>query len=817
MLKNYLTIAFRNIFRQKVFSAINILGLGIGISCCLLIFAFVKDELSYDTFNEKFDRIYRINYLATTGVELARIPPPINQHLSTTFPEVENSVRAYPRNLSIKIKDKSNPENELEFEEERIFFVDSGFQDIFTMEVLSGDEKSFFKEPFTAVINEEISQKYFGDENPIGKILMLPYNQQFKVVGLVKDFPSNSHIHFNILLPYDNMFDLEPENARDRMRNNLAQNWVISHSYNFVLLKEGATPDNINNGFEALVNTHAPEQLRLGQKFILFPLSDIHLKSEASLEPEQQGNYQYIMVFISIALATLIIAIFNFINLSTAQSTRRAREVGVRKVLGARKKQLFWQFLGESFLIAFFGFLVAGVINSFALPEINELTNKELSLDIFYEWDILMLSFGIFLLAGILGGSYPAIIVARLRTTLTLKGKITEVSKSKITLRRILVVFQFVISIILITGTILIFNQLNFLINRPLGFEKEGIITVPLFSANLNGVFGGIDGPFRAKMNAFEEELSQIPGVKATTISSSLIGLGAVSRMTRYEGLDPDKTEFYPSYSVDYDFISTYGLEIIEGRDFDKNAGTDHLDAFIINETAAINFGWESPEKAIGKKIELEGKIGYVIGVLKDFHYISLRNPIGAMLMHVSVPFFNSFSIKLEQKNLPETIASINSTWTKHFPDKVFEYDFLDENLKMLYEEDEKLGKIIGIFASLAIIVSCLGSYGLILFNARQREKEIGVRKVLGAGLSKIIILLFREFTILFIIGMIVSIPVTYYFGNNWLDDFNYRVDIGAGTFVSSAVLTISIIWITISYQAVKAALINPIKCLRDE
>jgi len=820
MLQNYIKIALRNLQRQKVFSFINITGMAIGMACCMLIFMFIRDELSYDQFHTKKDRIYRVLYDATNGMTLARAPITIQPLMKDYFPEVETAARVFIRNASISIKGEQGANEEIQyFEEEQLFFADAAFTDIFTLESLGGEKNEWLKNPFTVVLDEETAIKYFGEVNEaLGKVIYLRGDRAFTVVGVAKDFPDNSHMHFNMLLPFENMYDLERDDSAERMKDILSRNWVISHSHTFVLLKEGANPSRVDQRFADLVTDHAPEALQLGQEFRLQPLEKIHLySSDIYINPEAQGDIQYVYVFGAIALVTLLIACFNFINLSTAQSMKRAKEVGMRKVMGARRKHLFAQFLGESMVVCFFGFVLALGLVNLALPQLNDLTNKSLEMIDLLSPEIALVFTGIFLLTGFLGGSYPAFHISRLHMITTLKGKVSERVGKRINFRQVLVIGQFVASIVLITGSLLIFKQLNYLLSRPMGFNTELMLNVPLFSENMNTIFGGIDVNLRQKLNTFEEELEQYPEIEAITLSSSLPGLGVVNRMVTYEGKETEDPIFSASISVDYDFLETYDLELVAGRDFSKETGTDHSSAFIINEQTAKEFNFGLPQEAIGKEINLEGKQGQVIGVVKDFHYTNLRAGIGTLLLDIGVPFLNTLTIRLNTKNPTRAVTLVEEKWKAFFPEKTFEYSYMDQSLANTYDNERRLGKIIGVFAAFAIIVSCLGSYGLIMYNAKTREKEIGVRKVLGANFRQLIGLMIKDFTFLYVLSFIIALPMIYYLAEGWLSDFNYRIGLSLDVIVVSGLLTLLIIWATIGYQSIKTALVNPVKCLRDE
>lgn len=813
MLKSYWTLAIRHIQRNPLISFINISGLALGLACCLAIFLFVKDELSYDRFHEKESKIHQIIYKTSNGLNLAQVPPPIGPLMSEVHPEVEAAARMFPRNLSIAIK---NNEINQQFEEEDVFFADSSIFKIFSFDVLAGNTRSFLVQPGTVWLEEKIANKYFPGRNAIGETLFINGDQPFKVAGILKDFPGNSHIHFNMLLPYEDMFNLEKDVMESAMRDNLSQNWVISHSLTYVLLKDGSNPNTVNDRFEKMVNEHAPESLRLGQSFHLLPLRDIHLTADLELEPEPLGSMQYIYIFSGIAFLTLMIACFNFINLSTAESIKRSREVGMRKVLGARNKQLFGQFLGESTILTFIAFLISIVLLYYALPYLNTLSNKNLSMDLLLNIEVAIGFLIIFLFTSFLGGSYPAFFISKMKAIQTIKGKI-QLTNKRFSLRRVLVMLQFAISIMLIAGSILVYRQLNFLQNRPLGFQTEAVITIPILNNSLNNIFGGVDQELRQRLNVFSEKLKNRTGIKATTISSNVPGLGTTGRYVTVEGKDPDKPEIVFNLQVDYDFLEAYDLTLLAGRNFDKSAGTDHTSAVILNETAVRDFNWDTPENALGKMVNLEGKEARVIGVVKDFHTISLHNPIQPLMLDVHVPGFNTLSVIAENERLSETIGYIEDEWQKFFPEKSFEYSFLNSELQDLYEAEDRLGKVIGIFSGLAILVSCMGAYGLMMFTSRQRQKEVGIRRVLGASVMQIVVMLLKEFSVLLGIGFLIGIPVTWWWGTQWLEDFTYKVNINATSFVLSGLLCLLLIWITVSVQTIKTANCNPSKVLKED
>lgn len=817
MFRNYVRVAFRAVRRNKAFAFINISGLGLGMAACLLIVLFVRDELSYDQWHPDGDRLYRVTYHATNDNDYARIPPPIAPHMPDFFTEVETAARAFSGNMSVQVPSEIPGQPDQTFEEERLYFVDSTFTDLFPLIAVQGPASPRVEQPFTVLLNEEVAQRYFGNQNAVGKTLRINGNYTFTVAGVVEDFPTNTHLHFNMLLPYDDMFKVMGEQTENGMRQNLGLNWVISHSYTYARLHPGASPDGVNARFADLVSTHAPEQLQVGQSFSLMPVTDIHLRSQTFLEPEPQGDIRYVYIFSGIAILTLLLPCFNFINLATAQSMSRSLEVGVRKALGAYQNQLFRQFMSESALVAGLAFVLALVLTVAGLPFLNDLTGKELSTVALWDPVILLGFFAVFAVTALLGGTYPAWLIARTNVVTALRGALSKATGRRFSLRHVLVAAQFAISLSLVAGSLVVFKQLDHMLNRSLGFESSGVIAAPLFSQNMNTMFSGMDGALRQRLNTFEERIAQEPGVLASTLSRSAIGLGAVSRGTLYEGRESETPIFTPTMSVDYDFLDLYALEVIAGRSFEQDRGTDHTNAFIINEAAVRSFGWETPENALGKSINIEGKEGNVIGVVRDFNYQSLLTSIEPAVIEVNVPAFRTVSVRIAGNNMSTTIASIERIWEEFFPGRAFDYVFLDEQLANQYQTEQRLGGTVRAFAILAILVSCLGAYGLVLFNVRRRQREIGVRKVLGASLPNLLRLLYSELTVLFVAGLVIAIPLVYFFGTQWLDGFSYRTTIGVDVFLWSGLLMIALAWITISFQSIKAARLNPVDCLRDD
>ncbi|MFY0627213.1 MAG: ABC transporter permease [Reichenbachiella sp.] len=814
MFQNYLKIALRNLVKHKTFSLINILGLTGGLTCCLLIFVFVSDELSYDNFHSKKDRIYRVEYFIG-DFDIARIPPVFAEHFDGFFPEIEKTARMFPRNISVLIDQGIGIEPK-KFEEEGVWFADSSTFEIFDYNFVHGSIKNALHDPFTVLLNEEIAEKYFGTIQVIGKKISME-GKSFKIAGVVKDFPNNSHFHFNILAPYQNMLDVEPEPLGSGLRRNFKRNYMVSHSFTYVLLEEGANPESVEERFVDFVNNKIPEPMRKGQSFKLQPLHDIHLNSDVGAQSEPPGNLTFLYIFIAVGALTLIIACINFINLSTARSLQRTKEIGMRKVMGAWKTSLVNQFLGESFVTTAFASILAFIATVFLLPVLNEMTGKELEVAVLYTPWVWLGFILLFILTSIMAGLYPAFFVTKISPVYTLKGLSSTNAKGGLSFRKGLIVVQFTISIILISGTLVVREQLDLLRNKPLGFKKDLMVNVPVQSQNFNNVFGGVSDEKRTRLNSFEEAMASIPGVEGSTISANAPGQGVVNRNAIPEGFTAEDNILAPVFAVDYDFLEVYEIEILSGRNFSKEFSSDPEEAFIINEKAIEEYQFGSLEEAIGKSINIEGKEGKVIGVIENFNFMPLTQPIGALIMDISIPQFNTFSIKLHNLNVPETLSEIENLWNTHFPNETFDHTFLDEQINQIYATQEQLGKVVSNFSILAILISCLGSYGLIMFVASQKMKEIGIRKVLGASVAGLVLMLSKRFIWLTLIAMVIAVPISYWLADWWLEDFSYRISISPFSFLLGSAITIALVFFTIGFRAFRTANANPVNALRNE
>ncbi len=819
MLKNYVLVALRILLKQKGYAAINIAGLAAGMACCCVIFLYVADELSYDRYHERVDRIYRLTMtsrLSGSDRRFSRTALPVAPVLAAAFPEIEAVVRLYGRSAGTQVLNgDAKPVLGGRFQEERFFFADSTVFRVFSFPLLKGDSATALAQPNSVVLTEETAHKYFGDADPMGHTLLFEGTHPMKVTGVARNLPDASCVHFDVLASFD-MLVLENQSAA----NFLNTDWLFGPLYTFVLLREGVDRKHIEQQLPDFARRHANPQYADKIRFSLQSMADIHLYSEYTDE-EHPNAITYVYIFSTIAILTLMVACINFINLSTARSFVRAREVGVRKALGAHRSQIVVQFLGEAFVIALAAFIISIALIELLLPGINELTEKHLSLFRQDSAAVLLGLAGIFLFTAFLAGCYPAFVISRLRPIAALRGGAVEHRASGGRLRRMLVVAQFAISIVLIAGAIIVSGQMTYMRSLPLGFYRDHVLTVPLFSEDLLTILGTpMTTELRSRTNAFEEALHRNPRVEAITLSSVLPGNGSVITSVLPEGVSHDIPIFISWLSVDYDFVQTYGLQILSGRSFSRQVGTDHLQAFIINEAAAKEFGW-TIHNAVGKRLRRgdaqTGKDGVVVGVIRDFHVASLHERIRPMLMDVEPTTFAYFSIRVHSGDLHGTIAFIERTWKEFFPNRIFEYHFLNRQLESMYRSEEKLSGIIQGFALLAVFISCMGLLGLASFTTARRTKEIGVRKILGASVWNIVLLLVAEYTVLVLVAIGIALPVAWWGTYRWLEAFAYRIEPGPGMFIAAGAATLAIALLTVSWLSVRAALRNPAQALRYE
>lgn len=809
MFRNHFKTAWRNLMKYKFISFINLFGLTIGLTCCLLILTYILNELSYDKYNKNADRVYRVTRTFYDGngkemLNLSTVAPPFGYYLPTDFPEIEKMTRLLNVGITpLRYKDKL-------INEPNVYFGDENLFDVFTVDVLKGNPKTALNDPYSVMLTEETAKKYFGNEDPINKVIRA--NDQFdvKVTGVYKDFPSNAHIHPNILVSFNTLKD-----SAIIGEENLRTNWGNNSFFTYILLPETYNIESMKKRFPAFLDKHmagqyGPNQPSKFTKLDLQKLSDIHLYSHTDFEAEPNGDINRVYIFSAIALFILLIACINYMNLSTARSALRAKEIGIRKVVGASKKELVAQFLSESILLTCSAIIIAFVLLYLLLPWLNKVSSQNLSINILLKWQILVPLFLTPFVVGIISGIYPALFMSSFQPVKTLKG-LFKVGGSSISFRKVLVVTQFAISIILIITTVVVFQQLRYMQNASLGYNKDHLITMA-YSNQLND-----------RYEAFRNTLLQNSNIKAVGRSSRiptgrlLDGMGA--QVPGNDSMVPVKADIR-FLATDYDFIPAYGIPLAAGRNFSRSFGTDTSN-FIINEAAVKAIGWKSNDQAVGKDFKYGQFSGHIIGVVKDFHFESLHEAITPLVFVLPQPsnqgLFNNISIKISGQNIASSLETIKNTWQKFLPELPYQYSFFDENFARLYDAEHKQETIFTTFACIAIFIACLGLFGLSAFAISQRVKEIGVRKVLGANTTTIVTLLSKEFLKLVLIAAIVAFPIAWYAMHNWLQDFAYRINIQWWVFIIAAIAAAFIALITVGMQAVKAATANPVKALRSE
>jgi putative ABC transport system permease protein len=807
MFRNYIKTAFRSLKKNKGFTAINVLGLALGLAVCLLIVFYVIDELSYDRYNDKADRIYRVNNEIKFGgsdATYATSPAPFAAAAESEFPDIEHAVRFRQNGgLSIK-KDGQN------IQEHHVIYADPAIFSVFTFPMISGDPISALKEPYTIVITESIANKYFGSTNVLGKTLVNNENVNYKITGVIKDLPKQSHIQEDIFVSMISLAD-----SKD-------QSWLNNNFQTYILLKPGTDINAFEKRLKQMVKEHIDPQMqnvvhmsyddfeKAGNyiRMSTMPLKEIHLKSNFQAELGQNGNIQFVYIFSAIALFILLIACVNFMNLSTARSANRAREVGVRKVLGSARKHLIAQFLAESIIVTMVATVFALIIAWALLPVFNQMSGKELNFTIHSLTWLIPTVILIILVIGCLAGSYPAFFLSGFQPIEVLKGKLAAGFKGG-ALRSFLVVFQFSISIFLIIGTLVIYNQLKYIQNKDLGYSRSHVLVVK----NLYGL--------GKQAKAFKDEIKQMPDVADATLSGYTPTSDYKNSNTIFQTptLDTKNALNSQMWYVDEDYIKTLGIKLIAGRDFSKQMLTDSS-AIILNETAAKRLGYKDPlNRMLYVPMDQQAKVvkAYrIIGVMKDFNFNSLRENVSQLTL-VMGEERGALNIRVKTSNMPAFISQVENKWKQMNPNQQFDYSFMDQDFDATYRTEQRMGKIFVSFTSLAIIIACLGLFGLAAYAAEQRTKEIGIRKVLGAGVSTIVAMLSIDFIKLVIISIVIAAPLAWFAMQYWLQGFAYRQNIQWWIIAVSGFGAIIIAFVTISFQSVKAALINPIKSLRSE
>jgi len=790
MFRNYLKFAFRNLKRHKIYSIINIFGLAVGMSCAILVLLWIQDELSYDRFHENANDIYRVveKWQYSSGeIDYNRVTPgPLAPVLKADYPEIIHSTRflgGFEKwQLTYDKKSYLSPGGA----------VDPAFFSIFTFPFVKGNPQTAFSKLHSIVITEDLAKKIFYQKDPIGETILLE-NNSFEVTGIIENIPLNSHIRFDFLIPSEIFSSLE-------------EDWTSNNCYTYILLQKNCSHKKLSERIAGVIQKHSPTSI---ETLYLQPLNQIHLYAL-----EGGGLITYIYIFSAMAFFILLIACINFMNLSTAQSAKRFKEVGIKKVMGSSRVQLIKQFLSESILSSFVAFALAVVLVEILLPVITSMLGIQLKMH--YSGDLFLSLIGIALITGIVSGSYPAFFLSSFNPVNVLKGHLLLIPFNQwgakkdsggiprsSTFRRILVVTQFSLSIIFIVCAMIVYSQLNFIKKRDLGFNKEQIVHLRMREE------------FKQKYEAIKNELLSNSNILSVTATDRTPVMWSNSTDdVNWEGKRADEKIGMGVRMVDYDYIKTFQMKMAQGRFFSKEFPTDASEGFIVNEAAVKAMGMKSP---IGKRFSVWDRHGNIIGVIKDFHTESLHNEIGPFVLLIRPDWYGRISIRFKSDNVSSALGFLENTIKEFVPDYPFEYQFLDEEINNLYKTETLTGKIIIYITLLAIFISCLGLFGLASFTAEHRTKEIGIRKVLGATTSNIVALLSKEFTKWVVIASIIAWPIAYFVMNTWLQNFAYRTSIGWWTFILSGVLALVIALVTVSYQSIRAALANPVDSLRYE
>ena len=802
MLKNYFKIALRNLVKYKFISFINLFGLTVGLTCCLLITIYILNELSYDRYNKNAKNIYRVERTfknSETGalsLELSSVAPPFAPLLQNDFKDIKKITSILQAGtVVIRYKDKI-------FNENKIYFADENLFNVFDLKVTKGNAAKALNDPYSVMLTEEAAKKYFGSEDPIDKILRLDNRFIGKVTGIYKALPANSHWHPDLMLSFNTLKDTAVYGEKQ-----LRTNWGNNSFFTYVLLPDNYNPKKLEVQFPAFLNRHMGGKTSDWTSLSLTKLTDIHLYSHKDSEIEENGDIKRVYIFSAIALFILLIACINYMNLSTARSALRAKEIGVRKVIGAGKTELIIQFLSESVLLCGVAAIFSFFLVSLALPGLNKLSDQSLSINTLLQWQLIVVLLLVPFIIGVSAGIYPAVFLSSFKPVKVLKG-VFKTGNSTLSFRKALVVVQFSVSIILIISTAVVFQQLRYIQNRSLGFNKDRIVTI-----NNNS---GLNPFYEAFKNALLSDANvQVVGRSSRIPSGRLLDADE-SHINKGDSLAPTKADI-KYVRVDEDFIPAYQVKMAAGRNFSKAFSTD-TSSFLINEAAVKALQLQSNQDAIGKQFQYGDRKGRLIGVFQDFNFESLHQRVLPIVLFTSSKAndYGRISIKISG-NIQAALTHIETTWKKFLPETPYDYTFLDERFADLYKSEQRQQTIFTIFSSIAIFIACLGLFGLSAFTITQRIKEIGIRKVLGASVGSIVNLISKEFLLLVIIASVIAFPIAGWVMNKWLEGFAYRIDISWWIFVTAAAAAIVIAFITVSFQAIKAAMANPVKSLRTE
>jgi putative ABC transport system permease protein len=799
MFRNYLKSALRNIKKHKGYASINIVGLAIGMACCILIVLYIATELSYDRYHKNAGRIFRLGLDANMGGSQVITPisnVPSAPALVQEYPEVIDAVRIRTvSRTSVEYEDKQYYEN-------GILYADNSLFSVFTFPMIAGDPRTALETAYSVVLTEDTAKRYFGDRDPIGRTLTLNNDSNFVITGVMNNVPPNSHFTFDMVCSYETLYDRNRE---------LMEEWFNFRDYTYLLLAEGFDHKELEDKFPSLIAKHMGSTLMaLGGEidFFLQPLTSIHLHSNLENEISPNSSITYIYIFTAVALFILCIACINFMNLATARSSTRAKEVGMRKVVGAERKELIRQFLGESLLYGFLSLLIALLFSWAALPFVSSLSGQDLSINLAYVPWLIPGLIGLALFVGFLAGSYPALFLSSFRPVQVLKGNL-KTGSSHSRLRSVFVVSQFMISIGLIIGTGIILSQIKFMKNKSLGFDKRNVLVVEIMDRNM-----------RRSLDSVKAEIQRVPGVLAVSSASLVPGQEPSVQPFIPEGFTEKQSQLMEIFWVDQDFFPALGMDVVKGRNFSLEFGTDSSSAVIINETAARRYGWENP---VGKTIRAPGDditqwdTYTVVGVVKDFHRTSLHSIIAPQLIGNDPGRFDELIIRIAPENPNLTLNLLREKWQEIDPQRPFDFFFLDSRLDSQYGAEERLSDILSAFSVFAIFIACLGLFGMASFAAEQRTKEIGIRKVLGASVSGVVVLLSKDFLKLIVIANLIVWPLAYFGMHRWLQNFAYKTGISIGIFVFTGLAAMGIALATVSFQSIRAALLDPIHAIKYE
>jgi len=807
MIKNYFKIAWRNLMRHKVYSGINIFGLAIGIASCLLILQYVSYELSYENFQVNKDRIYRVQQdrydNGKLSTQWAAGAFGVGNAFKNAIPDIEDYVKVVS-NDNVTTEVQNQP-----LKIEQVFFASSSFFNIFTYPLLAGDKNTALKEPNTAALSETTARKIFGTTNVIGKRLELNGNSSYSITAVFKDAPDNTQLKPNLLLSYATFVKM----TTDSSGNGPETAWEWDGCLTYLLLRKNANPAAVEKKFAPIAEKFVGADMKKFNAAVVYklqPLTDIHLHSHYMMEPGQTGDAKTVYLLLGIAFFIVIIAWVNYINLATARAITRAREVGVRKAIGSRRKQLIFQFLSESAVMNAIALVLAILIIMIAIHGFNTLSGQKLSFTLFIKYQFWLSLAAIFITGVFLSGLYPAFVLSGFKPAEVLKGNMAGTKQSNI-LRKSLVVFQFAASLFLLIGTVTVYRQIQFMRKQSLGINITQTLVV-------NRPVVGIDSTYSKKMAAFKNELSQNTAIKDVTVSTAIPGepVGWNAGGIKLVGADENTQKQYRVIGVDYDYMKAFDLKLIAGRVFSKSFGGDDS-AVIFNRKAIEQLGFNQPEEALSKRIDFWGRKYTIIGVTENFHQQSLQDAYEPLILRL-IPDVNGYlSVKTTGANAGKIINVVKAGWDKFFPGNTFDYFFLDEHFNDQYKADQRFGRVFGLFTGLAILVACMGLFGLASFTTLQRTKEIGIRKVLGASVSNILKLLYREFAMLLLIAFVIASPLAWLAISNWLQGYAFRINVHWMYFLLPFLAIVVIALITVSFQSIKAAMANPVNSLRSE